>query len=301
MNVVLLALLLGQQNPRLRGLEVTRDIAYANTGNDSHTLDLYRKEGDDDISPLIIFIHGGGWRNGSKQPPREPLLQLAREGYSCASIEYRLTNEAKWPAQLHDCKATVRFLRANAEKFGFDPNKIGVWGTSAGGHLAAMLGLTGTRKDLEGDLGNAEFSSAVQAVVNCYGPADLQKQVLDRILKDDRRFKGNDPERALFEDIQSPFDVLRNASPIYFVAPDQPPFLMIHGDQDPLVPLDQSEMLLKRLKAAGNEASLIVQKGAGHTLRPEHHPDLKEFFKKHLGGPKQLGRVLPHGLSRLRH
>jgi acetyl esterase/lipase len=285
MTALLLAAVLAPQRVQIKDLDVIRDIPYAETGNESHTLDIYRKKGDDKVSPLIMFIHGGAWRNGSKSPPRQLVLQLAKEGYTCASIEYRFTQEAYWPAQLHDCKAAVRFLRANFDKYGIDRENIGVWGTSAGGHLAAMLGLTGTRKDLEGRLGDSAESSAVQAVVDCYGPTDLQKLVLSRILNDDRRFKGNDPERALFKDIQSPFDVLRNASPNYFVSPNQPPFLLIHGDEDSTVPLIQSEMLLARLKAAGNDASLIVQKGVGHQLKPEHYPAITAFFRKHLGNP----------------
>ncbi len=147
-----------------------KDLEYGPHGV-GNRLDLYLPPKADAPTPLVIWIHGGGWEAGNKDNP--PGLGLLKKGYALASINYRLSQEAKFPAQIEDCKAAIRFLRANAKKYNLDPDHFGVWGASAGGHLVALLGTTGGVKELEGDGPNKEESSAVQAVVDWFGPTDM--------------------------------------------------------------------------------------------------------------------------------
>ena len=132
--------------------EVQTDVVYGKIGERELKMDLMvPKEKSENPLPVVVWIHGGAWLEGTKEP--NVALPLVKYGFVTASIEYRLTPEAIWPAQIHDCKAAIRFLRANAKKFNIDPGRIGVWGSSAGGHLVAMLGLTGDVKSLEGEIG----------------------------------------------------------------------------------------------------------------------------------------------------
>ena len=145
-----------------------RDLVYARAGAKDLLLDLYLPEGAPRPLPLVVWIHGGGWRNGAKE--QTPARRLVERGYAVASINYRLSGEAIFPAQIHDCKAAVRWLRANAAKYGLDAGRVAAWGSSAGGHLVALLGTSGGIMELEGGLGNADQSSRVQAVVDFFGP-----------------------------------------------------------------------------------------------------------------------------------
>ena len=162
------------KGPKLpEGTKVERDLAYGPNG-ERNKLDLYLPPKADSPLPLIIWVHGGAWLGGSKAGGGSALRMLGR-GYAVASINYRLSNQAKFPAQIEDCKAAVRFLRANAKKYNLDPDRFGAWGASAGGHLVALLGTTGDVKELEGDGRNKEVSSRVQAVCDWFGPTDLLK------------------------------------------------------------------------------------------------------------------------------
>lgn len=151
------------------------DLSYVNDGNAKHKLDLYVPNNTTSPVPLIIWIHGGAWRSGDKQlAPNSFPLRYARNGYAVASINYRLSDEAIFPAQIYDCKAAVRWLRANASAYNLDVTRIGAWGLSAGGHLASLLGTGGDVTDLEGNVGgNLQHSSRVQAVVDWFGPTDF--------------------------------------------------------------------------------------------------------------------------------
>src|SRR5205085_12369694 len=135
-------------------------------------LDLYVPEKVQKPLPLLIWIHGGAWMSGSKDSP-SPALQFTAKGYAVAQVGYRLSQDAKFPAQIHDCKAAVRWLRANAQKYNLDPNKFAAWGASAGGHLVALLGTTGAAAELEGHVSDLKESSRVQAVVDWCGPTDF--------------------------------------------------------------------------------------------------------------------------------
>lgn len=228
--------------------------------------------------PVIVWIHGGGWRGGSKESGIRRLLPFAQRGFLCASIEYRLSGEAKFPAQIEDCKCAIRFLRAKAKEFHLDPDRIGVWGSSAGGHLAALLGTSGDVKELEGDGGWGEQSSRVQAVCDWFGPSDfINYHVGGRI----NAHADSVVAQLLGGPVPEQKELAVKAAPITYVTKDDPPFLIMHGDKDPLVPLRQSELLRDALRKAGIETTLHVVAGAGHGFRRSDTDALViSFFEK---------------------
>ena len=253
-------------------VKVLRNLPYAETENPRQTLDLAIPRGpapEKTGRPLVIWIHGGGWKNGDKRSGHHPdrLPALVETGrFAGASIAYRLSGEAKWPAQIHDCKAAIRWLRGNAEKYGIDPKRIAVWGSSAGGHLVSMLGSSGGVKELEGTLGKyLDQSSRVSAVVNYYGPSALLQMddFPSKIVHND----PNSPESQLIgSPIQKAKKKTMQASPLHQVSPDDAPHIHFHGTDDPLVPFNQSEIYHKALKKAGVQSVLITSKGGGHNM-----------------------------------
>jgi acetyl esterase/lipase len=219
---------------------------------------------------VVVFLHGGGWRLGSRHSPGPayrdaapgPFTRLALAGIAVASADYRLSGEATWPAQLHDAKAAVRWLRSRAAELGVDGDRIAAWGESAGGHLAALLGLTAGDDGLEGDVGVTGPSSAVAAVVAWYPPTDVAAVATDT---------GADPLDPSTREAQllgaSPPEVPRRAaeaSPVTHVSPGAPPFLLLHGAADRFVPCVQSERLYAALLEAGVEVELDVYEDADH-------------------------------------
>ena len=197
-----------------------------------------------------------------------------------ASINYRLSQHAVFPAQIEDCKAAIRWLRANAAKYHLDPDHIGVWGASAGGHLVALLGTTGGVKELEGTGGNLDQSSRVQCVVDWFGPTDMATmgRQADK--------PGTPVAQLIGGPVQENQEKARKASPLTYVSKDSAPFLIMHGDKDNMVPLQQSEVLAEALKKAGVEVKLQVVKGNGHGgpgfNSPENRKLIEDFFAKHL-------------------
>lgn len=222
--------------------------------------------------PLVMWIHGGGWMFGDRRylpetlRPNQLFDELVAAGLAVATIDYRHALEAHFPAQLHDAKAALRYLRAHAEVLDIDTTKIGVWGESAGGYLAALVGLTGQHAELEGALGVLRQSSAVDVVVDWYGVADLAG----------RPREGRIPEimAELPPELLTPPEVLLAggddehtlavASPMSYVTPAAPPFLLIHGTADTVVPYVQSEVLAQALSNAGVSAQLVPIKDADH-------------------------------------
>ncbi|RAX46173.1 alpha/beta hydrolase [Arthrobacter sp. AQ5-06] len=228
--------------------------------------------------PLVVWIHGGAFQLGDRRElpptfaPNSVFRLLNEAGIACATVDYRHSLEAPFPAQLHDIKAAVRYLRHHADILGIDPERIGAWGESAGGHLAAMLGLTGSRKDLEGGLGAQGQPSSVSAVVDFYGISSLTHVV--RRLGVESFLNGPltaavpagsslDPGTMLVGGSTDPA-LLDAASPLGYVTEDAPPFLLIHGDSDGLVPVSQSELLADALAQAGVQQELITIDGGGH-------------------------------------
>jgi len=208
-------------------------------------------------TPAIIFIHGGGWSSGSYHD--SPIAEFAQAGYFAASIEYRLSGEAKWPAQIQDCNLGVRWLRANAAKYKVYPDRIAVWGESAGGHLAACVATMGETKDLEGNGGYPGVSSAVQAAVIYYGPTDLTTPDMVNNL-------GGALE-ALFGApyAQNP-ELWKSASPLYAIKAGDAPMFLAHGDADQLVPVTQSTIFDAALAKTGVPHQLLIIKNAGHVF-----------------------------------
>ncbi len=247
------------------------------------------------IHPLVIWVHGGGWAGGSRANP--PGQELVERGFAMASISYRFSDEAVFPAQIHDVKTAIRFLRANADRFGIDPDRIGIWGHSAGGHLASLAGMTGDLPELEGEGGSPGVSSSVQAVVPLSAPADFSGSRTD-----DPRYFGNDgaaqrmldkPPRGSATVDEAFLQRAALASPITHVRAEVPPCLAIHGDVDSVVPPGESRRLTESIIAAGGEATLLEAHGVGHDLGAllrfadergitvmQH---IVAFFERHLG------------------
>ena len=224
-------------------------------------------------APLVVWIHGGAWIFGDRRDlpptlqPNQIFDALIQAGLAVASVDYRLVREAAFPAQLHDVKAAVRYLRAHAEQLGLDTRRMGVWGESAGGHLAALVGLTAHRPDLEGTLGVIGPSSAVDVVVDWYAPIDLETMPrptgvspLADILPDG----VVSPEAQLLDGLDD--GSRSDVSPIRHVTAAAPPFLIVHGTADPMVPYSQSEQLEAALTEVGVPVQLVPVDGAEHVF-----------------------------------
>jgi acetyl esterase/lipase len=259
---------------------IERDLLYARGGAKALLLDLYLPQTADHPCPVVVWVHGGAFREGSKEDC--PATWLAPRGYAVASINYRLSQEAIFPAQLADCKAAVRWLRAHAGVYGLDAAHIGAWGSSAGGHLVAMLGATAGQQEFEGTGGHLEHSSRVQAVCDFFGPTDfLQMDAAGSTMCHDA---ADSPESQLVGGpIQENVDRVARANPITYVTGEAPPFLIVHGTCDPLVPYNQSELLYAALRQAGVEVTLRPVEGAGHGFEgPEFDALVAAFFDRHL-------------------
>lgn len=266
------------------------DVPYADNTNPRQQLDLYlpKKRSSDKPLPVIVYIHGGAWKGGSKAEGMRPLLPYVAAGdYAGVSVAYRLTNEAQWPAQIHDCKAAIRWIRGHAKEFNLDPDHIAAWGVSAGGHLVSMLGTSGGVGALEGRLGSfTGESSRVQAVVNYFGPENFvtmstQKSTVDRTVQ-------NYPEALLIGGrVQDLPDAAKNASPVTYISKDDPPFLTAHGTEDPLVPFEQATELNEKLLKAGASSVLVTMQKGGHGFASRELDDLvHRFLDRHLRGLK---------------
>lgn len=275
--------LMARQFTDLSNTSVLRDLVYRKAGDQELRADLYLPEKVTGKPPMILCIHGGGWIRGNKK--QCPALMMLKDGYAVASIQYRLTDKAAFPAQIEDCKAAVRWLRANADKYNFDADRIGVWGHSSGAHLASLLGTSGDVPALEGKGENSEFSSRVQAVCEISGPADLVRMYQD--VAQSSSEMAPEAKSAIEALIGGPLATKREtaiaASPMTYISKDDPPFLIIHGDEDETVPVSQSQAFAKALKAAGVPVTLEVVVGRGHgTGGPRFEPMIKAFFDKYL-------------------
>ncbi len=274
-----------------------RDVVYAAPwGFRPLMLDVRLPKGSGPF-PLIVFVHGGAWAtNGPTITNKiyrkmDMFNRFTAAGFAVARISYRLTSEAQFPAQLYDCKSAIRFLRKHAELLRIDPKRFAAFGDSAGGHLVALLGLTGNNPELEGKIGITEGSSAVSCVINWFGPTDLVT------MGEDKRALGNawgdsdlaDSPESMLLGGSPPLnkEMAKAASPITYVHKNAPPMLMQYGDADRLVPLVQGEVLFNALKAVGVDVTLQIIKGADHCFwGVENHYIIDDdiaFLKKHLG------------------
>lgn len=264
--------------------ESFRDLSYVESGHERQTLDLHLPGGHENKAvPVVVYIHGGGWRNGKKSSSNA--IPLVTQGYAVAGIGYRLSDTAQFPAQIHDCKAAIRWLRANAKQYGIDPDRIGVWGQSAGAHLAALLGTSGDVPELEGDLGqHLDVSSRVQAVCDVFGPTDF--------FLSDVGGKSDNPAGPVALLLGGPVserrDLARQASPAHWISSDDAPVLILQGGQDRTVSPQQSREFANLLKNAGVEVGLVEFSGASHGgpefKSAETIARIIAFFDKHLKG-----------------
>ena len=281
------------------GVVAHRDLAYVPGGDRKQRLDLYLPEdppggeATGEPRPLVIWVHGGGWRGGNKS--RCPPLKagFVGRGYAVASVGYRLSGSAKFPAQIEDCRAAVRWLRAHADEYRLDPDRFGAWGASAGGHLVALLGTAGDEKSF--DVGeNREVSAKVQAVCDYYGPSDLAAFAAAAGYEQVARDPGSPVAGLLGGPVAEKADLARRASPIEYVSKDDPPFLIVHGTADAVVPLDQSVRLAAALEAAGVPVTLERLPDAGHGGGAFDEPPVRAavaaFFDRHLSAaPAESG------------
>lgn len=277
----LAAVTAAENGPTPPNAVVHRNLAYVANGHARQKLDLYLPAQGTNL-PLIVNIHGGAFRMGSKE--QGVPVEFLAQGYAVASINYRLSQHAVFPAQIEDCKAAVRWLRAHAAEYRIDPTRFASFGSSAGGHLAAMLGTTG--ETLAFDVGaHLDQPSRVQAVVDYFGPTDFLQMDAHRPANGQLHDPANSPESELVGGaIQENKEKTARANPITYVTKQCPPFLICHGDRDPLVPHHQSELLVAALEQAGVPVTFYTVKGAGHGgFTDPKVPELtRAFLARHL-------------------
>lgn len=235
-------------------VSIEEGVVYGRGGGRDLLADVYRPPASDGPAPGVLLLHGGGWSGGDRTQLRGYGILLGRRGYVCVAPEYRLTGESPWPAQIHDVKAAMRWMRAAADELGVDPDRIAVEGNSAGAHLALLLAGTPGLDELEGDGGNPGVDTRVSAAVAVYPPTVLPAvpgQIDRRLMSDQRPDPG------------SPAGV---ASPITHVSGDFPPTMLIHGSADDLVPVQASQVMYDALVAAGVPTDLHVFSGQPHAF-----------------------------------
>ncbi len=258
-----------------------RGIEYANPDDQHLQLDIARPKQATARMPAVLCIHGGGFRAGTRDGYDAFCVTLAQHGFVAATVTYRLAPKYQFPAQVHDVKAAVRWLRAQAEHYQIDPARIGVTGGSAGGHLAQFLGVTAGVAEFEGDGGNAGESSRVACVVNQYGPSDFTKSYGKSVDAAEvlPLFLGGNLETARLRHIQ--------ASPLSWITPHAAPTLIVHGTKDNYVAYEQAVWMRDRLQACGVEVELLTFEGAGHGFHGAEAEQAQAatiaFFEKHLG------------------
>ena len=276
---VLTAILVPAQEKKAE-VKVERDIVYGKGGATELKLDLAMPKDGDGPFPVIVCIHGGGWRGGSRTNLGKTTEVLAGRGYVAVTLSYRLVPAGTFPAQIEDCKAAIRWLRANAKKYKIDPDHIGAVGYSAGGHLVCLLGTAGKEDGLEGSGGNPEQSSKVQAVVSFFGPTDFTVRTWDE------KIEKTILVPFLGGSFEEKGEVYKKASPITYVRKGAPPFLFFHGTEDKLVAVGQSRIMAEKLKAAGGTVKLVEIEGAGHGWGGEKLNEtlqqMMTFFDEHL-------------------
>lgn len=268
---------------------VERNVVYGQVGSKRLVMDMLFPAATNSPRPVIVSLHGGAWTQGNKSVGTSWLAapELIKRGYVFTSINYRLAPRHKFPAQLEDAKCAVRFLRAHAAEYNLDPNRIVVMGSSAGGHIAALVGTADADVGFDTSGGWTNESSRVQAVVDMFGHSDLYYAV--------QRGEGlRLIAQAVFGSKNSE-EILRRASPVTYVSPDDPPFLLVHGEHDGIVPLRQSELMKAALEKAGVPVEMIVVKHAGHCLfaagRPPNPPSkavgrmIADFVDRSLAQP----------------
>jgi len=256
---------------------VERDVVYKTVGDYSLKMDIHRPPSADELLPAVVYVHGGGWYSGDKTAGagQQDIPELLSRGYVVAAVNYRLAPKYKFPAQIEDVRCAVRFLRENAVRYGIDAARIGVWGDSAGGHLAALLGTAGASDEEEAD--------RVQAVASIYGPTNLAEIC--------ERDKSPHMEHV-FGTADGTAPAINLASPLTHVSGDDPPFLLVHGEADEVVPVYHSLAFYERLVSAGVPTELVIVENCGHCFISSGEPVcptrtqithiLADFFDRYL-------------------
>jgi len=244
----------GAEDPKAASVQ---EIVYTKAGSSELKLDLMSPTEGQGPFPAVLIIHGGAWRAGNKSDVRPIMPDFVRHGYVAVSPQYRFCPKETFPAQVHDVKAAVRWIKANAKKYRIDPDRIGAIGFSAGGHLALMLGVTAPSDGLEGESSAAAADSRVKAVVNFFGPTDLAANDIPEISQPlVRDFLGGTPEAKP--------DAAHKASPLTYVSKDDAPVLTFQGTNDPLVPYTQAIKLAQAMSTAGVPGRVELMVGAQH-------------------------------------
>ena len=292
------------------GIDFYDGVAYGTGSGHDLLLDLMIPQGVPAAPrPVLVWIHGGGWTAAEltrKYRPTETLIRFCRAGFVCASIDYRLATEAPFPAPIEDCKCAVRFLKAHGQQLGIDPDRIGVWGESAGGQLAALVGASYNNPRLEGNGGWSQYSSAVHAVCDWYCGGDMthlgasqtaEVQARARemgIQLSAMRGKGEPPvvpvefsTQILGKPGDQAVELSMDISPIFYVEEERlPPYLLMHGDSDRIVPVEFSYNFYDALLSHGHDATFVIIPRQGHGFfKGEGYYDIiAAFFQKHLQG-----------------
>jgi acetyl esterase/lipase len=263
--------------PNTTQTTLIKNVAYGTADGMPLLLDILRPEPmPAQPMPVVVEIHGGGWREGEKDAQRN--IALAQHGFFTVTINYRLSLEAVFPAQIEDAKTAIRWLRANAQTYNIDPDRIGVWGHSAGGHLSALLGTSGDRHEV--DRHDQGVSTHVQAVVAVSPPVNMVKYGWEHFDDRDKVF-----EHLFGGPAHEHLHLVRMADPLTYLRSDAPPFLIIHGDHDETVPVEHGDALYHALQAAGIDIVYVRIEGGDHGL-DGHWPQIGQqtlaFFRKHL-------------------
>ena len=260
-------------------IEERRDIVYKTIDSTELKLDIYFKKNISKPAPLLVFIHGGAWKKGDKHDYLRYLVDYAKKGYVTATIQYRFTNKAKFPAQLLDVKAAIKWLKENADEYHIDNSKVAVIGGSAGGHLAMMVGYTSDISELDDENSKSSISANVQAVVNLYGPSDLTTEYA--------REQGSVKQLTGKLYAEAP-ELYKNASPVTYLTKDDAPTLIFQGTLDELVPYAQSDSLNEKLKRAGIPVEYHKLEGWPHTMDLSSEVNeycqyyMDRFFEKYI-------------------
>ena len=255
------------------------DLAYADYDGRVMYLDLHRPADGPDPLPVIVWIPVGGWRGSAKE---NAPIWLTKHGFAVVSPNCRVSGEAIAPAAIHDCKAAVRWLRANSEKHRLDPERIGSAGSSAGGHLSALLAVSRGVEELEGNGGNPDQSSAVRAALAVCGPTDLSRIAIPEI-REQFPVLYEVTENFLGGPVAERAELSRLMSPLTYVSNECPPLLVIHGGEDPTVPVEESLILHRALQEAGAEVILRRLEGVGHGCPWDQMEDsVVSFFQEKL-------------------
>ena len=283
LHVFVLASLITKAGDAEREFRVLKDIRYATVNGKDLLLDLYMPE-KAVVPPLLVWIHGGQWANGSKDPAP---LGFVQSGIATASVEFRQSGEARFPAQIYDIKAAIRFLRAAADQYGYRKERMAIAGASSGAHLAVLIGVTNGLPDLEGKEGDhLDQSSSIQAIVDFYGPTNLMT-ILPQSTPHGLGIRVPALEKLLGGQPETVADLAKLASSVTHVDSSDPPLLILHGDQDPQVPVNQSLELKWAYEQAGLPVKFDAVHGAGHGgpvfYDPKHTEEVVTFIRETLG------------------